>query len=430
MSKNCRCVGKKVRDVTLKEELEVLRGEPIEVFDGNPMDIPCIETSDPDKLCKHPVVSVQMCASNHEPYIRQAIEGVMMQKTDFEFELVIGEDASQDKTREICFDYQKKYPNTIRVLWWHENVSKLGGNSRRVQAHCRGEFIAFCEGDDYWIDPLKLQKQVDVMRKHPAAGMCFTDGVVLDQDIGATSDWDRKKEVQYGLMSGRQFLFYNIFSHSPDQHLLCESHLLTATVLYRVATRDNADKNYGILKWRLQLGDVPLWLALASVADIYGLGEKTVVYRQHHGGACTRLGPLLWRDNLLSRMYFLRHFFSLEYADLPIAFKRDWCSTNFNIFASEPFLRRVLRVIKILRCSLLRESFFGTVKAGYVIELYRRFCSQVENSRYSIGRSARLHFYIELVKSFTPDILIRMCRQFRMGWPWMKRTLYTERMFV
>ena len=162
--------------MTLKEELEILRGEPIGVREGNLMDIPCIETSDAEKLCKHPIVSVNMITYNHEPYIRQAIEGVMMQKTDFEFELVIGEDASTDKTREICFEYQKKYPDKIRILWWHENLEKVkhpaGGNPKRTMAHCRGEFIAFCEGDDYWIDPFKLQKQVDVMRKYPNVGLC------------------------------------------------------------------------------------------------------------------------------------------------------------------------------------------------------------------------------------------------------------------
>ena len=158
----------KIRGMTLKEELEILRGEPIKVFTGDPMSIPCIETSDPEKLCKHPVVSVSMITYNHEPYIRQAIEGVMMQKTDFEFELIIGEDCSQDKTREICFEYQKKYPDKIRVLWWHENVSKLGGNGRRCRARCRGEFVALCEGDDYWTDPLKLQKQVDFLRETDA----------------------------------------------------------------------------------------------------------------------------------------------------------------------------------------------------------------------------------------------------------------------
>ena len=121
--------------MTLKEKLEILRGEPIEVFDGDPMDIPCIETSDAEMLCRHPVVSVHMITYNHEPYIRQAIEGVMMHKTDFEFELVIGEDASTDKTREICFEYQKRYPEKIRVLWWHEDVSKLGGNGIVLGIH-------------------------------------------------------------------------------------------------------------------------------------------------------------------------------------------------------------------------------------------------------------------------------------------------------
>ena len=171
MAEDCGDIGKKVWNMTLKEELEILRGEPIGVFTGDPMDIPCIETSDAEKLCKRPVVSVHMITYNHEPYIRQAIEGVMMQKTNFEFELVIGEDCSQDKTREICFEYQKKYPEKIRVLWWHENVTKFGGNGRRVTTHCRGEFIAFCEGDDYWIDPFKLQKQITLMRREQA-GLC------------------------------------------------------------------------------------------------------------------------------------------------------------------------------------------------------------------------------------------------------------------
>ena len=179
-----------VNGMTLRRELETLRGEPIEVFAGDPMAIPCIETSDPGKLCRNPVVSVNMLAYNHEPYIRQAIDGVMMQKTDFEFELIIGEDASRDGTREICLEYQRRFPDKIRVLWWHENVSGLGGNVMRTRARCRGEFMAFCEGDDYWTDPLKLQKQVDVMRKNPDVGLVFTNGVVHDQGTGGRRDWD------------------------------------------------------------------------------------------------------------------------------------------------------------------------------------------------------------------------------------------------
>ena len=203
--------------MTLKEELEILRGEPILVFDGDPMDIPCIETSDAEKLCKHPVVSVHMITYNHEPYIRQAIEGVMMQKTDFEFELVIGEDCSQDKTREICFEYQKKYPDKIRVLWWHENVSKFGGNGRRVTAHCRGEFIAYCEGDDYWIDPLKLQKQVDYIRETDSV-MCVANSEWHNPDGSVRQDVYKKAK---GLLELDDFLahYFHTTTYLLNRHV-------------------------------------------------------------------------------------------------------------------------------------------------------------------------------------------------------------------
>ncbi len=170
----------------LKDELEILLGEPLKLFDGDPLRIPCIETSDAEKLCRNPVVSVNMITYNHEPYIRQAIEGVLMQQTDFEFELVIGEDCSQDRTREICFEYQRRFPDKIRVLWWHENVLKLGGNDRRVTAHCRGKYIALCEGDDYWTDPFKLKKQVTLIEESNCVG-CVAFNSILKPD-GTTED--------------------------------------------------------------------------------------------------------------------------------------------------------------------------------------------------------------------------------------------------
>ena len=143
--------------MTLKEELEILRGEPIEVQSVAPEDVPCIETSDAEKLCRHPVVSVVMTTYNHEPYIRQAIEGVMMQQADFEFELIVGEDCSQDKTREICFEYQKKYPNLFRLNLQEQNLGLID-NYKRVISLCRGTYIALIAGDDYWCDAMKLQK--------------------------------------------------------------------------------------------------------------------------------------------------------------------------------------------------------------------------------------------------------------------------------
>ena len=254
--------------MTLKEELEILRGEPIEVFTGDPMEIPCIETSDSEKLCKNPVVSVHMITYNHEPYIRQAIEGVMMQKTDFEFELVIGEDCSQDKTREICFEYQKKYPDKIRVLWWHENVSKLGGNGRRVGARCRGKFVAICEGDDYWIDPLKLQKQVDVMRSRPYVSMCCHQFKVFAN--GEFSLWNEAKITTLINRGGDSYGF----EFNKEDFFSPGIFAQTATILFR---KDFLNKDfYEKLKRRC---DISLFYACLKDHLGYFINNTMSVYR-------------------------------------------------------------------------------------------------------------------------------------------------------
>lgn len=112
------------------------------------------------------MVSIHMLAYNHEPYIAQAIEGVLMQQTNFPIELVIGEDCSKDLTREIIINYQKKYPNIIRVIISEENVGVIK-NSIRTSIACRGKYISFCEGDDYWICSNKLQKQIDFLEMNP-----------------------------------------------------------------------------------------------------------------------------------------------------------------------------------------------------------------------------------------------------------------------
>ena len=230
--------------MTLKKELEILSGEPIEVFDGDPMDIPCIETSDSEKLCKNPVVSVHMVTYNHEPYIRQAIEGVLMQQTDFEFELVIGEDCSTDRTREICFEYQKKHPDKVRVLWWHENVSKLGGNSRRVRARCRGDYIAFCERDDYWTDDKKLRGQVALMRKQDA-GLCVGKVVKLFPDGHMEPDAFSAPEVLNVDYLGRQYFH-------------------TSTIVVKRDVFENASLQYRRMKCRWW--DVTMVFCIASLS--------------------------------------------------------------------------------------------------------------------------------------------------------------------
>ena len=285
--------------MTLKEELEILRGEPIEVYTGDPMGIPCVETSNQERLCKNPVVSVDMITYNHEPYIRQAIEGVMMQQTDFEFELVIGEDCSQDKTREICFEYQKKYPDKIRVLWWHENVSKLGGNGRRTCAHCRGEFLAMCEGDDYWTDPLKLQKQVNLLRRNPNAGLCF-GAVEFYYEATGRRHRPTKGELRSGVMSGRKFCEWLLLEQNPKGRNV----LQTSGNMFRMSVVREARAKFEVFNWYAY--DLTGWLGYAAISDVCFLPDIVSTYRITGGGVTKRSFVKVITEGDCVAYYFVR----------------------------------------------------------------------------------------------------------------------------
>ena len=123
-----------------------------------------------------PLVSVSLVAYNASAYIKDAIEGCLMQQTSFPFEIIIHDDASQDQTPQIILDYASNFPDKIIPIIQTVNQFSQGHeiNAKINIPKARGKYIAFLEADDYWIDPLKLEKQVDFMEKHPEVSMCFT----------------------------------------------------------------------------------------------------------------------------------------------------------------------------------------------------------------------------------------------------------------
>lgn len=117
-------------------------------------------------------VSVICCAYNQESYIEDALKGFVMQKTDFNFEVLISDDASTDRTAEIIREYEKKYPELIKPLYLSENSFSKGVYPGVIlMKKAKGKYIAFCEGDDYWISEHKLQRQYDALEKHPECDM-------------------------------------------------------------------------------------------------------------------------------------------------------------------------------------------------------------------------------------------------------------------
>ncbi len=132
-----------------------------------------------------PVVSVVTITYNQELYIGQTVEGALQQQTDFGVEIMIGEDCSIDSTREIVLAYQRKYPDRIQVITSNHNVGAQE-NFLRALAACRGKYLALCDGDDYWTDPCKLQKQVDFLEANPAYSLCCHDVDIIFDGVPQT----------------------------------------------------------------------------------------------------------------------------------------------------------------------------------------------------------------------------------------------------
>jgi len=123
-----------------------------------------------------PLVSTTTMAYMHENFIGECIEGLLMQRTTFPMEIIIHEDASTDTTADILREYQERYPRLIKVIYQPENIHGKPDRIQRLapfRALIRGKYRALCEGDDYWTDRLKLQKQVDFLESHPLYSMCF-----------------------------------------------------------------------------------------------------------------------------------------------------------------------------------------------------------------------------------------------------------------
>lgn len=138
-------------------------------------------------LVKSPVVTVQVYAYNKEKYIRECLDSVVGQETDFEYDILVMQNPGTDKTREICLEYQKKYPEKIILVLREENMG-FYYNYFEAERTSRGKYIARCDADDYWCDMKKLQKQVDFLESHPDYGCCYTKSRNYDDETGKYSD--------------------------------------------------------------------------------------------------------------------------------------------------------------------------------------------------------------------------------------------------
>lgn len=243
---------------------------------------------------KRPLVSVWMITYNHEKYITQAIESVLAQETNFDFELVIGEDCSSDRTRLICERYERDVPQIVKILWRDRNVGIHNNVILTLQA-CTGQYIAMLEGDDYWIDTKKLQKQADFLVNHPDFVMCYQKTMEIDELTGKRKVTNENDHAVTGL---REILERGWFIRTGS--LFFRNGILT---------------EFPAWFYQFHSTDYMLHILIAQHGKIGFLNEVTSVYRRHEGGITQEFqsNVVAFNKRKLRLLDIIDHYFRSQY---------------------------------------------------------------------------------------------------------------------
>lgn len=222
------------------------------------------------EFVSNPEISVIMCAYNRQDTIAQAVEGVLNQVCNVPFELIIGEDCGSDDTLKICLDFQRRYPEIIKIIQHEENCG-LGKNWAILVRHAKGKYIASCDDDDYWHNVNKLQMQFDYMENHKNCGMLHTDYDILHVD--------RKRiETNHNKRLGK------IIPEGRIQKEIFEGNagICVSTSFSRKEFLDKYIPYEQYDKLRPNIQDWPTWIILSKYSDIDYLDISTTTYRMGH----------------------------------------------------------------------------------------------------------------------------------------------------
>ncbi|NOY52643.1 MAG: glycosyltransferase [Deltaproteobacteria bacterium] len=245
-------------------------------------------------------VSVCLQTYNHASYIKKALESVLMQETDFDYEIIVGEDESSDGTREICIDYAGRYPDRIRLfLRSRKDVIYINGratgrfNFTENLKAATGKYIALLDGDDYWTDPNKLQEQADFMDTHPGYTVCFHRVQELNEATDRiTAVHPAHVKKSYGLTD-----------------------LLRLNFIPTVSAMVRKDAIGELPDWfyKIPVGDWPLFIHCARRGSIRLINKVMAVYRNHAGGYWSQSLSAQLQMNLEIYDFFKQHLEGKEY---------------------------------------------------------------------------------------------------------------------
>lgn len=243
------------------------------------------------------IVSVSVVTYNHIDYIKQCLDGILMQQTTFPFEVILGEDESTDGTREICKEYANKHPDKIKLfLRSRKDVIYINGNAtgrynfiENLKA-AKGKYIALCEGDDYWTDPLKLQKQVDFLEINNEYGGIATNSEVVYND-------SESKSHLFSIRKEKSFNLNDLLESRPFH---------TATFLFK---RKDFKKDFPV---NVLSADRTLFMLVACFGKIKYLQDITAVYRKNATGISSKVTSKQMRKDFNISPYISKYSKSLK----------------------------------------------------------------------------------------------------------------------
>ena len=214
-------------------------------------------------------VSVIVHTYNHEKYIRQTLDSILNQQVNFDYEVIVGDDASPDSTPQIIQEYQSRFPEIIKPMLHPKNLGGYGkNNTLATLAVCQGQYIAAMDGDDYWTNPLKLQKQVDFLDNNPDFVACFHNALIHFEDGSAPDEYvnneDQRVVTTIEDLVGEDEIWY----------------MATSAVMFR----NGIMKEYP--KWfhESKSGDIPRYILLGKHGKFFYINELMSVYRKNNGG--------------------------------------------------------------------------------------------------------------------------------------------------
>jgi len=310
-----------------------------------------------------PLVTIRCLVYNHEPYLRQCLDGFVMQKTNFPFEAIVHDDASTDRSAEIIREYAEKYPDIIKPIFETENqYSKKDGSLRRIMdKHMRGKYIAMCEGDDYWIDPLKLQKQVDFLELNSEYGLVYTpvDCVKGNNIVGSF---------------GKQI--------SGFEDLLVEGNVIpTLTTCFRREFLEsyNLFVTNSHQKWRM--GDFPLWLWISLTHKLCFIPEKTGAYRIIENSVSHPkflLSKISFIVNVQDIKLFFGERFGFKQIDLILQEKYWWLVIQTLLLKGEKKLlflylhelKKYKKRLSLKQLFIINSAYISTSFTSFILKFY------------------------------------------------------------